>query len=144
MHTVPVWGSPWDKPPSAALAPRGANRLFRRHCETSPWNESPKTTPSHYRAISGTWVELVETNRAGFRAALRSVPGAKRRGEPLPALSRRVEFIETSSKGPLEPVGSIFLHIIEYGSITAGISTLNPDQLSRNTSVRDGYLLSLG
>ena len=25
---------------------------------------APKITPSHYRAISGTWVEPVETNRA--------------------------------------------------------------------------------
>jgi len=70
-----------------AEAASSRHRLFRRH-------ESPKTTPSHHRAISGTWVELVETNRAGFRAAL-----------PLPALSRRVEFIETSSKGPLAGVG---------------------------------------
>ncbi len=68
---IPVWGSPWD--------------------------ESPKTTPSQYCVISGTWVELVETNRACARAA-----------KPLPALSRRVEIIEASSKGSLDPVLGAF------------------------------------
>ena len=52
--------------------------------------------------------EHVENKRAGFRAASRIIPGAKRRGEPQPVVSL--------SNRPLEPVlGRSLLSILCIG-----------------------------